>query len=956
MKKILLALAAPLLSIAALSARTVRTTMYSSKFFPRNASQNETFNKYRRLLIDQVARKAGWEVEFVDEKFDDRAKAIESSRIDFIVGARKSRASAKKFLFSEIPTYVEYDALVARSSDRRFLNGDARSAYGSIVGLDGGDADRIKTFRDFCEKNGIERTEYFYHDADQMDEDLRNGTIDLAFVSLHELPRDEKIIWNFGASPIYFMCKDPSIMREIDGAMEALKNENMLFRAELVKKINGASSLSFENFDDEEIEYIKKSPIITTLASDKSAPFSYIDGNGNFTGLSITFWNKISEVSGLLLDYVDAETHEHSSGENCLSFACSDEWNALQDDERLSTSLMTCKVDAYTRPNFPMERLLERGTLALKEGDTLRVATTRDQRMSSAFFRSALKQYETMWLDDPQKCLEKISSGEADIALIDEMYFKSMYSVGDYPKIRGQSPMRYEIPISVKIKGPDAAMLERIIGKALCQTPFNFIGKDDDNNALFMKYVPARHIARRQLLLNLSKAASLFVAALFVVIALYARKFKRLSETDDATGFWNTRRFRDMSRRLIQKTGGDFMLVSFNVSHFRHLNNTNGLEWGAALIRLIAQELRKTMSENKSTAIYATHGGDGVFYELAKVRDMEKTRSALNSYSLYLEERVRQSGFNVDMKTSVVYSGESFGSQASIQDMMDNADYARESIASSATARLVTFDKRAAQARKREEFVESRAAAAFDNKELYVVYQPKIDIKSGRLDGAEALARWESEDTGLVPPGEFIPMLDKKGLAMRLNFFVYNSVFNFLQSALDKGDSIVPVSVNLSCAHCSAEEFVGKFCEVFSRFSIPSEFIEIEIVERSIGMGVEEMRKMAAMLHEKGFTVALDSFGAGESSIDILNNVPVDTLKFDRNFISAADKSNEPRIILKKLIELSRQLGKKSVCEGVEKKSQVEFLREAGCDVAQGFYYSRPLKQDAFREYMESSL
>ena len=208
-----------------------------------------------------------------------------------------------------------------------------------------------------------------------------------------------------------------------------------------------------------------------------------------------------------------------------------------------------------------------------------------------------------------------------------------------------------------------------------------------------------------------------------------------------------------------------------------------------------------------------------------------------------------------------------------------------------------------------------------------------------------------------MSPDQFIPLFERNGFITKLDYFVYEEVFKFIQKRLYKDLPIVPISVNMSRNHNKPEKFMHDFMELFTKYSIPPQLVQIEILERSV-MDNTTLHDITEKLHKEGFSVAMDDFGSGESSLNMLTKIPVDVLKFDREFLHAStdsegriDKKSEKFIHI--LIDLSKSLEKQTVFEGVETQAQRDFLRSINCDQAQGFFYSKPLSEQDFVQFIK---
>jgi EAL domain-containing protein (putative c-di-GMP-specific phosphodiesterase class I) len=292
-----------------------------------------------------------------------------------------------------------------------------------------------------------------------------------------------------------------------------------------------------------------------------------------------------------------------------------------------------------------------------------------------------------------------------------------------------------------------------------------------------------------------------------------------------------------------------------------------------------------------------------------------------------------------------------------VQTLIGQASFAKSTIKDNLLTQYSIYNSRLLDKINEERFIESHMQQALDSHEFFVMYQPKISLSDDKIVGAEALVRWNSPQFGLLTPDKFIPLFERNGFITKLDFYVYEEVFKFIQTNLSKGEKLIPISVNMSRNHNRPDKFMHDFMEIFNKYSISPNLVQLEILERSV-MDNSTLQDITEKLHKEGFTVAMDDFGSGESSLNMLTKIPVDVLKFDREFLNSStddngyiDKKAEKFIHI--LIDLSKNLEKQTVFEGVETQAQRDFLRSIECDQAQGFFYSKPLSEQDFVQFIK---
>lgn len=235
-------------------------------------------------------------------------------------------------------------------------------------------------------------------------------------------------------------------------------------------------------------------------------------------------------------------------------------------------------------------------------------------------------------------------------------------------------------------------------------------------------------------------------------------------------------------------------------------------------------------------------------------------------------------------------------------------------------------------------------------KETYAVYiQPKVDAKTLKICGGEALLRWFDEDGTMIPLSLFLPVLNENSYIRYVDQMVFELVCKMIQESIQKGMKMVPISFNLSKASFEDEPFMQEYMKVFQQFDIPKEYIEFELLE-SISMdNSDKLIKVVDTIHKEGFRCALDDFGSGYSSMSVLARVPIDIIKLDRSLFQNPYRDIDNFLIVDGMLDILHHFPVQIVAEGVEDETVAEHMRQHGCDMIQGFYYYRPMPMDEFQ-------
>lgn len=244
----------------------------------------------------------------------------------------------------------------------------------------------------------------------------------------------------------------------------------------------------------------------------------------------------------------------------------------------------------------------------------------------------------------------------------------------------------------------------------------------------------------------------------------------------------------------------------------------------------------------------------------------------------------------------------------------------------------------------------NEAEKAVRNNELTVYYQPQYDAVTNKLVSAEALVRRKLPDGSIALPGSFIPAAEETDLIMEIDWNVLEQVCRFLKRRIDSGRRYVPVAVNFSRRHISETGFLEKLCRTVDGYGIPRNLIEVEITESAMMDGAYDIVAFVDSIRKESFSVAIDDFGSGFSSLSLVKDISANILKIDRSLLSGNCENEKERIVLESIFDFAHRLKLTTIAEGVETREQLGFLRTCGCQLIQGFLFAKPMPEDAFGE------
>lgn len=415
------------------------------------------------------------------------------------------------------------------------------------------------------------------------------------------------------------------------------------------------------------------------------------------------------------------------------------------------------------------------------------------------------------------------------------------------------------------------------------------------------------------------------------------------TEINPLTGLYYNKAFlRIVDERLKSTQKDTFVLVAVDIEHFRLFNRLYGREEGDKLLIGIADALRKIRKEYGGVAGYLSGDNFCIF--------MPDSKEALEK----LQERIVA---EVKRWSSSVGFLPGFGifriSDPSISAAMmyDRATVALKQVYGNYAKRFCVYEASMIQKMEEEVLLVSEVQEGLKNQEFLFYIQPQCNISGDRIRivGAECLVRWQHKERGLVSPGAFIPVLEKNGFVSELDRYIWKKVCRWLKSWIERGNTPIPVSVNVSRTDIFSMDVAAYFKELTASCGLSPRLVKIEITESAYAENDERIVQTVRQLQEAGFAIMMDDFGSGYSSLSMLKNVSVDVLKTDMQFLeSEGQEEKKGSDILESVVSMSRQLGLPVIVEGIENKKQEEFLLRMGCRYAQGYYYYKPMQVREF--------
>ena len=435
-----------------------------------------------------------------------------------------------------------------------------------------------------------------------------------------------------------------------------------------------------------------------------------------------------------------------------------------------------------------------------------------------------------------------------------------------------------------------------------------------------------------------------------IVTYLSSSRLQRIVERltfYDYSDYPNMRYFvRELNRKNAAGKLDGMVAINFNLKHFSAINQDLGRATGDMIMRNYIAHLQEIIEDGCICRL----GGDG-FLMLFDSKYLNKVIDAFDNTQVVADiNETKHISVSAWAGVYVIDMNEC----KETTNINDRVILALQTAKSQGKKNVVFYSESLAHDKEKVRHVQQLFPEAIEKEEFLVYYQPKIDIVTGKLSGAEALCRWR-HDGQIINPVDFIPILEMGNEICKVDFYMLDHVCRDIRRWLDEGKKPVRISVNFSRKHMIDMDLVESILDVIDRNNVPHQYIEIELTETTTDVEFRDLKRVVSGLQQAGVWTSVDDFGIGYSSLNLIREVPWNVLKVDKSFIPLDDEKEDSitSIMLKYVVAMAKELGLECIAEGVETHKQVETLRDNKCDLAQGFYFDKPLPKDEFEDRLK---
>ncbi len=901
--------------------------------------------EYLETLCDYV----NWQIEYVEcDSWDAALQLLADQKIDLVGSAQYSAQRAEIYQYANLASGYTFGTIA--------VNGDSELPYEDFGAMEQAAFGVVKTyvrkdeFYEYLADHGIQHPKVTEYDSTAaLRAALDAKEIDAMVHSLTEIQDGQRIVGRFAPMPIYYISYkgNDEVMRELNQGIADIKMKRPDLENELITKYYDSRLDQTILLTNDEKAYIEEKKTITVGYLDGYYPFSY-ENEGAYHGLTKQVLDEISVLTGLNFTYVKMANIEEAK--KALSDGSIDLLDYCGDTPKSMRSAGIAVTKSYAK--VPHVIIMKRDSKANEIG-TLAAARSgnEEEHIGSLVNEDA----QILFMDSQLDCLYAVNEGKADAAVCDG--YLSEYLLGSnlrLNKLEIRSVLNDTHIIYMAVKEGANASLLGILNKELMEVSDKMVSDYMLKDNLFAKNSLESFIRAHSLLIII---IIMLIAAAIVLVMLHmlrdSRRIQKLMYKDAELNIWNLNYLKYRAQlRLASDKNQKYALAYMDICQFRRYNTLYGWYAGQKILELMVQVLSENIDGEKE--LYARSHGDNFVLFVAY-----DTLEQLESRLAQLEDRIAQRIYEAaDMRMPVTMGVCCIPPGSSdIQVSISYAIQASDLLKNSYSNEIRIYDENLRVQLKEHHDREKLLEAVDIQKDFVAYYQPKVDIRSEQIVGAEALVRFKdpTANGAIRAPGFFVPYYEQTGRITEIDFFVMESACKLLRRRMDEGKRVVPISCNFSRIHFVKENFPEQFEAIMDKYQIPKEYIEVEITETLV---VEELqqhkvKETVEILRKKGIRLSIDDFGSGYSSLGVFEQIPASVIKLDRSFLL----NNENRVrqvkIMKNIVNLAQDLDAQVVCEGVENENDTELMMEIGAYVAQGYRYSKPVPEEEFEAKLD---
>ncbi len=892
--------------------------------------------------LEALRNYTNWEIEYVECKdWDAALTLVAEHKADLVGSAQYSAERAETYQYADLSSGYTFGIIAT--------NPDSSLAYEDFEAMEEITFGMVRTyvrreeFLGYLADNGVASPKIREYDSTaDLQDALDRGEVDALVHTFMEIREGQRLIGRFAPRPFYYLSYpgNDDVMRELNNAIADLKMNEPGLETQLMNRFYQSKLDKTIVFTLDEKEYLDETDTIKVGYLDSYYPFVY-EEDGECKGLTKEMLEGIAALTGINISWQkeanpqEARTALENGEIDVMSYCVHAEGEAH--NHQLS------KIKDYVQ--VPLVFVSKERT----EMESIESLATVDYLSNKATELIGTAGTSVKVYDSPKDCLDAVKDGNVDAVMCDGYLTEYLLSSQmRYYDLEIKNVLSDGLGISMTVRN-DSPELAGILNKTLLTIDARAISDYMLESNVYSLASVGIFIQEHSFVIILILIVIMLV---IVMVALHiirdAKKIQKLmyKDVEIDIGNLNYLIYTGEKKILPNRAAQQYGIVYLNISQFQRFKVIYGWNNGQKLLALIAKVLTQCV-DGKNEICAKADGAHFAFLLSDENGDIAKRAKKIQQF---IEERIFQTiESRIEVQMGIYFISHD---NDDLRGAIDCASQAIDFIDSDSGENIRIYDEELEKA-VRERHRREKLLDSVDIEENFVAYyQAKVDVNTEEIVGAEALVRFldPTADGAVRTPWFFIPYYEQTGKVADIDFFILQCACKMLRRRIDSGAKVVTISCNFSRMHFVKPDFAKRFEQVLDEYRIPKELIEVEITETLV---MEEMEENLAKqtlddLHAKGVRLSIDDFGAGYSSLGVIEKIPASVIKLDRSFLlNKKDRERQVKI-MKSIVELADNLGSQIVCEGVETDADVELMREIGARVAQGYRYAKPVPEADF--------
>lgn len=934
----------PIMAMAQGTGKNVRVGWYESPF--NSTDKNGRRSGYAYEYQRKIAAYTGWDYTYVSGSWPDLMLMLANGEIDLMSDVSYTEARAQNMLFSDYSMGTEEYCIFIARDNQTITSDDYSTLNGKRIGVNKGSIQQ-DLYLKWAEAHGVQAkiVELTSNEVDSVDM-VEAGQLD-AYITLNAYGDPTRLtpVCKIGSSDFFFAVNKnrPDLLEELNAAMNSIQNEDPYYNQRMYERhMQSFGTNAFLTTSEQ--SWLAKHGVIRVGYQDNYLAFCAMDPEtGALTGALkdyLSFASDCMANAHIVFEPVAYPTAAAAldamrRGEvDCMFPANLSSYDGEVMDIVMTPSLM--RTDIYA-----VVRKADQDFFANKEH--IVVAVNEGNPNYTAFLQDNFPRWREVHFPNTADCLNAVSEGLADCVLVSSYRYNNIARLCEkYNLVTFATGVGLDYCFAVN---DGQTELYAILAKVIGMVPGSTV------NEAMSRYITkdAQRSLSEILTDNLPLVLGVFAIVLLLILLFMlrsvraerrAKKLIAATEIDEMTGLYNRDYFFQYANRMYHnhpEASKDAIVV--NIEQFHSINALNGRDFGDQILRILGNEVAAIAHENGGIGgrfgadrfdIYCRHTDDyrAIF---------ERLQNKLVGLAPNASIRIRMGVMPWQAKLEPV-------------QQFDMARTACSMARGHYKEHLIVFDEKVRERELLDQRLLNDLRHALDNYEFEVYYQPKYDIQAEppKLVSAEALIRWQHPELGMISPDKFIPLFERNGKIAELDKYVWAQAARQIARWRAQFGRTIPISVNLSRVDVFDPTLMDTLNGILRENDLDHDAFRLEVTETAYTENSEQVIRVVGHLREEGFTVEMDDFGTGYSSLNMLSAMPIDVLKMDRTFVQNIEHDKKDVQLVALILGIAHNLNIPVIAEGVETEAQIQLLKELGCSLVQGYYFSKPLHPAEF--------